>query len=112
MQDGNEEAALNLAECAQKECEAFRLGEYWSHIAPLEAAVARKDISGTMEALTAILALRQSRGTIAFLRFSVIFHTKKVRRNSVCRFSPRCWQIWSRRPNMNSFVLFRNFRNW
>ena len=57
VQEGNEKAALSLADCAQQECAAFRLGEYWSHIAPLEAAVARKDISGSMEALTAILGV-------------------------------------------------------
>ena len=53
--EGGEEASQAFAECARKECEAFHLNEYWANIAPLEAAVARKDTAHSIEALAAML---------------------------------------------------------
>lgn len=55
VQEGGEEAAQALAECAEAECKAFRLNDYWANIAPLEAAVARKDAARSMSALKAML---------------------------------------------------------
>ncbi len=55
VQEGDDDGALALADCARRECAAFGLGEYWEHIAPLEAAVARQDAPGAVEALGAIL---------------------------------------------------------
>ncbi|WP_040663197.1 hypothetical protein [Oscillibacter ruminantium] len=71
VQEGDEKSALSLADCAQKECVAFHLGEYWSNIAPLEAAVARRDVLSSMKALTILLdaAARPWNS-----RFSPLFH--------------------------------------
>lgn len=55
VQEDREEDALALAGCARKECEAYGMGEYWAHIGPLEAAVAREDAEGATEALAVIL---------------------------------------------------------
>jgi transcriptional regulator with XRE-family HTH domain len=55
VQEGDETGAQALAECAKKECEAYQLGEYWSNIAPLEAAVALKDAPHSIEALKSML---------------------------------------------------------
>lgn len=53
--EGEEAAALALAECAQRECEAFRLGPYWAQVVPMEAAVARRDIEGSLSTLEKLL---------------------------------------------------------
>jgi len=55
VREGDDAGAQALADCARKECEAFGMGEYWAHIAPLEIAAARQDAAGTIEALRAIL---------------------------------------------------------
>lgn len=55
IQEGKPEEALSLANCAQRECEAFSLGSYWSQICPLEAAMATEDVSGSLRALTLML---------------------------------------------------------
>lgn len=55
VNEGDNAGALALADCARRECAAFGLGEYWENIAPLEAAVALRDVSGAVEALSAIL---------------------------------------------------------
>ncbi len=55
VQEDAQEAALALAECARRECGNYGMGEYWAHIGPLEAAVAREDADGATEALAVIL---------------------------------------------------------
>lgn len=52
---GDEKTADALAEAAQKECEAFLLGDYWGQIGPLELAEARQDIPASLAALAILL---------------------------------------------------------
>lgn len=55
IEAGAEETALRLAQASQTECEAFGLWRYSAYCAPMQAAVARKDISATLAALSKML---------------------------------------------------------
>ena len=58
--EGNGAAAVELGTCAQRECEAFALGPYWAQIAPLEAAVARRDVEESLDKLKMLLAATET----------------------------------------------------
>lgn len=54
--EGDEQNATQLAQCAQKTVTLFGLWEYGSFVVPLETAVLRKDVAGSLAALQDILA--------------------------------------------------------
>lgn len=53
--EGDEETALRLAKASQTECEAFGLWQYSAYLVPMQAAVARKDVSGSLAAISSML---------------------------------------------------------
>lgn len=56
VQEGDEENALRLAHCGQQQVELFGLWNYGAYLVPLETAVARKDVAGTLSTLQTMLA--------------------------------------------------------
>jgi len=52
---GDEETASRLAQASQTECEAFGLWQYSVYLAPMQAAVARKDAADTVALLSKML---------------------------------------------------------
>ena len=55
IEAGREETASQLAQASQTECEAFGLWRYSAYLAPMQAAVARKDTAATLAALSEML---------------------------------------------------------
>ena len=55
VESGNEETAAQLAQASKTECEAFSLWRYSGYVAPMQAAVARKDAAGTLAILSEML---------------------------------------------------------
>ena len=55
MEENDEETAMRIAECAQKESEAFGLWEYSANVVSWDVAVARKDVTGSIIALRTML---------------------------------------------------------
>lgn len=53
--EGDEETALRLARASQTECEAFGMWQYSAYLVPMQAAVARKDVTGSLAALSSML---------------------------------------------------------
>lgn len=66
VQEGDNATALALADCAQKECQAFRFGAYWEQIGPLEAAMRRQDTAETLRVLSLLLEAACAPGSFAF----------------------------------------------
>ncbi|BAK98339.1 hypothetical protein OBV_11410 [Oscillibacter valericigenes Sjm18-20] len=55
LEAGAEETALRLAQASHTECEAFGLWRYSAYLVSMQVAVARKDISATLAALSKML---------------------------------------------------------
>lgn len=52
IEDEKVENAVALANCAKRECEAFELGAYWENIAPLELAMAQKNVEECLKLIS------------------------------------------------------------
>lgn len=55
IEAGDEETAARLAQASQTECEVFGLWKYSAYLAPMQAAVARKNAADTIAALSKML---------------------------------------------------------
>lgn len=55
IEAGDDRTAARLAAASQAECGAFGLWRYSAYLAPMQAAVARKDVSATLAALSNML---------------------------------------------------------
>ncbi|MEA4966475.1 MAG: helix-turn-helix domain-containing protein [Oscillospiraceae bacterium] len=55
IEAGEEETAARLAQASQTECEAFGLWRYSAYLAPVQAAVARKDAADTLALFSKML---------------------------------------------------------
>lgn len=56
LQEGDEQNATRLAQCGQKDAELFGLWRYASFVVPLETAVLRKDVEGSLSILHEMLS--------------------------------------------------------
>lgn len=55
IEAGDEDTAARLAQASQTECEAFGLWQYSAYLAPMQAAMARKDAADTIALLSKML---------------------------------------------------------
>lgn len=55
IQEGDEQNAICLAQCAQKEVELFKMWEYSKYVVTLQVAISRKDVESSISTLKSML---------------------------------------------------------
>lgn len=71
VREGDDQNALHIADCAQKESHLFDLWEYMGGIVPLEVAILQEDVEKTLSNLKTILA--------------AIFHPWDMKQSPLCK---------------------------